>query len=87
METTQSSSQSQGTKSELGLGVLALVGAVGVFIICSIVQGLGHSNMFSTSYPQPDSMVLDALMNVTFYPGWAMIALLVVSAFKAFTAK
>ena len=28
--------------------------------------------MFSQTYTQPDSDVLDILMNVTFWPGWLM---------------
>jgi len=60
-------------------GLLAL-GAVVVFIICSLVQAAGDSSMFTTSYPEPDSALLDIGMNVTFWPGWLATAGLLVAA-------
>jgi hypothetical protein len=66
------------------MGLVYLAGAVAVFVICSIVQAAGDSTMFSTSYAEPDSAVLDVLMNVTFFPGWILTAGLVLAALKAF---
>jgi hypothetical protein len=53
-------------------GLLILGAAAAVFVICSIVQAMGDSNMFSTSYAVPDSAIVELLMNVTFYPGWIL---------------
>jgi hypothetical protein len=56
--------------SARAVGALLIGGAAAVFTVCSIVQGMGHSSMFSTSYPPPSSGFLDLLMNLTFFPGW-----------------
>ncbi len=69
-------SQKQGTAGGRAIGAVLLVGAVVVFIVCSVVQAAGDSSMFSASYVEPDSAVLDLLMQVTFWPGWILTAAL-----------
>ena len=59
-------------------GIVCIVGGVIVFIICSIIQGIGGSSMFATEYYVPDSALLDTLMNITFYPGWAITVGLII---------
>lgn len=65
-----------------GLGYLAL--AAVVFIICSLIQGAGGSSMFETTYYTPDSWVLDLAMQVTFWPGWILTAVLLFRAVVVF---
>lgn len=67
-------------------GALAAA-AVAVFIICSLVQAAGGSSMFSSSYMEPDSALLDIAMNVTFWPGWLAVGALLFSALSALTDK
>lgn len=62
-------------------------GAVAVFIVCSIVQGIGGTSMFSDTYSQPDSAFLDFLLQVTWWPGWILIIALLVGAGKSLVAK
>ena len=52
------------------IGMKWVGAAVAVFVLCSIIQAMGDSDMFSTSYYEPDSPILDLLMNLTFFPGW-----------------
>jgi hypothetical protein len=59
-------------------GVAYIVGGVVVFIICSVIQGIGDSSMFSTQYYKPDNLLLELLMNVTFWPGWLATAGLII---------
>lgn len=55
-----------------------LIGAgIAVFVVCSIVQAAGGTHMFSGSFPEPDSLILEFLIQVTWWPGWlATIALI-----------
>lgn len=57
-------------------GLAYLAGAVGVFVVCSIIQSMGDTSMFSSTYYEPDNFILDLLIVVTFYPGWLMTAAL-----------
>lgn len=59
-------------------------GAVIVFIVCSVVQATGDSSMFSNSYAEPDSALLDIAMNITFWPGWLATAGLLLAAGATF---
>ncbi len=63
-------------------GVAKLVGAVVVFVVCSIIQVAGGSSMFDPSYDPSTGFVLGLLVNLTFYPGWLLTAGLVVSGVK-----
>lgn len=58
-------------------GLLTIAAGAGVFILCSIIQGMGGSSMFSTTYSEPDNLVVDLLINLTFYPGWLMTVALI----------
>lgn len=53
-----------------GLAYLGLAGAI--FVVCSMVQAMGGSSMFSTSFPDPGNLLFELLMQVTFWPGWAL---------------
>lgn len=53
-------------------GAIQIALGVGVFIVCSIVQGACGSSMFSSSYPGSDNAVQGLLANLTFYPGWLL---------------
>lgn len=55
-------------------------GAVGVFVVCSIIQAAGGSSMFSQDYYPPDSVLLDFAMNMTFWPGWLLTGALLLAA-------
>jgi hypothetical protein len=68
--------------SERTSGPLLIAAAVGVFVIASIVQAIGGSSMFSFNYAEPDSFILDILMNATFYPGWLLSGALLVAGIK-----
>ena len=83
-QTTPNQSTPKKSGPDYGLGLLCLAGAVGVFIVCSIIQGIGHSNMFSMSYPEPDNVLVGLLLNVTFYPGWLLIGSLVMYGVASF---
>lgn len=48
-----------------------------MFIVCSIVQGIGGSSMFTTSFEQPDNVVVEILMQARWWPGWILTVLLV----------
>lgn len=70
-------------KSTSTAGIGLIVAGVAVFIICSIIQGAGGSSMFASTYYPPDSVVLDALMNITFYPGWIGTAALIIAGISS----
>lgn len=74
-----------------GLRTLGFVGclgaAVAVFVVCSIVQGIGHSNMFSTSFPKPNNAFLEFAMQVTWWPGWIATIGLTIAAIGCLMAK
>lgn len=50
--------------------------AVVVFIICSVIQAACGSSMFSNTYSSSTGLIKTLLLNVTFYPGWGLTALL-----------
>lgn len=54
-----------------GFTYLGIAGAI--FIGCSIVQAMGGSNMFSSSFTDPDNPILEFLMQLTWWPGWIAI--------------
>lgn len=55
---------------------LGLIGAaVGVFIVCSLVQGAFGSSMFTSTYSDP-GLIGSLLIHLTFMPGWALTILL-----------
>ena len=62
-------------------GVYYIGAGVAVFIVCSIIQGLAGSSMFSNYYTST-GFVLDLLVNVTFRPGWlATVGLIATGVF------
>ncbi|WP_406832830.1 hypothetical protein ABEG17_08410 [Pedococcus sp. KACC 23699] len=65
-------SKNQSTTGSNLSGPAQLGAAAAVFIVCCIVQAACGSSMFSTSYADPGSVVKDLLLNVTFWPGWAI---------------
>ena len=68
-------------------GFLYLGAAAAVFIFCSVVQGIGGSNMFSTTFPDPGNPLMEGLMQVTFYPGWGLtVALTLLGLVSIFTS-
>lgn len=67
-------------KTQAAKATAYAVGAVVVFIVCSIVQAAGGSSMFSASYSEPDSALLDIAMNITFWPGWLVTAGMLLAA-------
>jgi len=68
-------------------GWLMIGGGVGVFIIASIIQALGDSSMFSTYYYETGNVVIDLLVNFTFYPGWILTGALIVMGVLALLSK
>jgi hypothetical protein len=59
---------------------LARIGlGVAVFVVCSIVQGAGGSNMFTSSFERPDNPLLELGMQMTWWPGWIATVGLVLS--------
>ena len=76
-------SQNQGQSGSRLSGPALLGAAVGVFILCCIIQAACGSSMFSTSYPATDSTMKDLLINVTFWPGWLMTAALAIKGVAA----
>lgn len=58
------------------LNSLSFIGAaVGVFIVCSLVQGAFGSSMFTSTYSDP-GLIGSLLIKLTFMPGWALTILL-----------
>lgn len=74
-----------GKSRAVGIGTIVAAGAV--FVVASIVQAIGGSSMFSTTYAEPDSFVLDLIMNLTFWPGWILTAALLVGGTRTLIAK
>lgn len=50
---------------------------VAVFVIASIVQGIGGSHMFTMEFQEPDSFVLELLVQATWWPGWVLTVVLI----------
>jgi hypothetical protein len=53
----------------------SLIGAVAVFALASLFQSLGDTSMFSMYY-WPNGFFVSLLVNISFYPGWAITILL-----------
>jgi hypothetical protein len=53
-----------------------ILGGVIVFVIASIIQSLGGSNMFSDSYYSQGALI-DFLIEITFVPGWILTGVLI----------
>jgi hypothetical protein len=68
-------------------GIISLCGGVGIFIIASIIQGIGGSSMFSLTYHQPDSVILNILMKISFWPGWILSVLLILGGIVYMSSK
>jgi hypothetical protein len=69
-------------------GITFIVLGIVVFVICSIVQAIGGSNMFTDRYYPPDNLILDLLMQITWWPGWlATIGCLLYGGSQALFAK
>lgn len=61
-----------------GPSSVVLIGAgIAVFIVCSIVQSAGDSNMFTTSFEDPGNAFLALLMQLTWWPSWIATVLLI----------
>ena len=58
-----------------GSGVVSIVAAIAVFIVCSIIQAAGGSSMFSGNYYH-SGVGVDILVNLTFIPGWIVTGFL-----------
>jgi hypothetical protein len=66
--------------NDVGVGIATIVGGVGLFVLCSVIQASwGQSSMFSASYVRPESGFQDLMITMTFYPGWVMTAVLVIT--------
>ena len=81
---TNPPSNASGSKSK---GALVIAAGVGVFIVCSIVQGIGGSSMFESSFQDPDNFLLELLMQVTFWPGCLATGALVLLGFTMVLSK
>lgn len=72
---SESSENPQATKANdsksVGPSLGLLGGAAAVFILCSLVQGAFGSSMFSSTYSDP-GLVGSLLVNLTYWPGWAL---------------
>lgn len=60
-------------KKSLTTGLLLLLGGGLIFGVCSLVQHSYDSSMFETSYSDP-GFLGSILLNLTFWPGWAITA-------------
>lgn len=69
-------STQESRNGEIRKGALLISSSMAVFIVCSVIQGVAGSSMFSSSYRADINAILDFLVNVTFYPGWIATALL-----------
>ncbi|MBX6748187.1 MAG: hypothetical protein IRY85_00710 [Micromonosporaceae bacterium] len=67
--------------SKIG-GVWLILAGIGVFVLCSIIQAAGGSHMFTLTYVRPENALLDILMKVTWWPGWILTVLLVISGIR-----
>lgn len=62
--------------------------AVGVFILCSIVQAIvGNSSMFSTAFETNGDPISRALVQLTFWPGWLATLGLALKGLSSFFAN
>lgn len=71
--------QAQANK-QAGIGLI--VGGIVVFLVCSIIQGLGDSSMFSLSFYRTGNTFLDILISISMIPGWIATFALVVSGIR-----
>ena len=62
------------------------VAAIVVFVGAAIIQAACGSCMFSSSYSST-SLVQDLLINVTFWPGWLLTAVLILAGVGKLMAK
>jgi len=72
---SQPTSTDDASSSRKG-GVIIIISGVAVFVVCCIVQAACGSSMFAQSY-YSTGVVSDILINITWYPGWAISILLV----------
>ncbi|MDR3107273.1 MAG: hypothetical protein LBU05_03620 [Bifidobacteriaceae bacterium] len=63
-------------------GVAMIIGGVIVFMICSIIQNAGDSSMFSLTFHRQDSTLLNLLLKFTWWPGWILTVVLIVTGVK-----
>jgi len=74
----QPMSTSAKKSSSPGVGIGMIVGAVAVFVICSIIQGAAGSSMFTQSFYSTGNALLDTLVSISWWPGWiASVGLLI----------
>lgn len=67
-----SSAPSTSSSADGWKGWAYIGGAIAVFVVCSIVQGMAGSSMFTTTFETPDSLILESLVQLTFWPGWLL---------------
>jgi len=72
-------------KSNKGWAMIG--GGVAIFVVCSIIQALADSSMFSMSYYETGNFVIDMLVNVTFYPGWILTVILILAGIVSLLGK
>jgi hypothetical protein len=68
---------------------LPLIGfGIGVFVVCSIIQTVFGSSMFSGSYYIDSAGIIGALLiNLTFYPGWLVTIFSIIGGIGAMFKK
>lgn len=56
---------------------MLIAAGIAVFAGCSIAQSAGGSSMFETTFEDPDSLGMEILMQVTWWPGWILTVILI----------
>ena len=67
--------------------IICIAAGIGVFIVCSIIQGVGGSSMFANTYVTTNNETLDMLMSVTWWPGWVATVLFIIAGVRLLFTK
>ncbi|MFZ2501838.1 MAG: hypothetical protein WAW88_04065 [Nocardioides sp.] len=71
MNESEGSPKEAKTAEEDMKGAFLLIGmGVGIFALCSVIQAMGGSSMFEQEYQVPGNILMDLLMQVSWWPGW-----------------
>lgn len=58
-------------RNEMLVGLAYVGAALGVFLVCSLVQAMAGSSMFAGSF-EATNPVMEFLVQITFWPGWLL---------------
>lgn len=65
-------------------GIAYIIAGIVVFIVCSAIQSLGDSSMFSFAFYKTGNALLDIIISITMIPGWIATVILIVNGVRSF---